>query len=514
LDGDSYNSARNDRGPCYTGSPQRFPTSKIRPSSESYWYYNSPSFPSKCRREDERFSLFDRVGLEDHFLNNLNYSSECEGFELYPVDHPSYSTLTDPDYRNSGVGCDSKGVCIRSADQITDCNGDGICEVLVNQNLCGQYTRAIRSLHSDSNSFGMYYRGEIPWRDDCPVTMDDIYRNLYELRASVDAQLAGVIISWVLGMIFGVILPLTALFFADNGHRVSPEIEALLTHADPFLHVIKLAPLLAAIIFIGRIWRVYRRAGNEMCSNDLTNKTFTFLGEELPSIYRASLANVVLECILFLVAGYTLRSSYKEANAATVVPTEGLVIPPPPPQTAVPAGVATSQQLEMANVNGYAPVPSKQPEPWITAVKPKPEEPQQQQQPPPSVLQSFLYGAPPDEQYAAAPPQQQPPPDGLPSSLYGAPPGEQYAAAAPSQQYPPPQQTTTTTTTAAPAVAAAGTVVPAHLAVAGSGQVVQVAIPTDAVAGSTMQIPIANGCFAQFTVPFFVKPGTVINITV
>ena len=46
---------------------------------------------------------------------------------------------------------------------------------------------------------------------------------------------------------------------------------------------------------------MYALVGDEDCSDPTTNSTFKYLGEKLPEIYQASLANILLEAVLILV---------------------------------------------------------------------------------------------------------------------------------------------------------------------------------------------------------------------
>ena len=70
---------------------------------------------------------------------------------------------------------------------------------------------------------------------------------------------------------------------------------------DPITHFFRLAPLIAAIVMIGKIYKLYAEAGQDACSDDLTNETFDFLAEELPTIYTKSISTLCLEIVMLLV---------------------------------------------------------------------------------------------------------------------------------------------------------------------------------------------------------------------
>jgi len=265
-DGVSYDSNDNDRGPCYTGVTQKFTSEKIAYSTSQYFEYLT-SYPSSCRRDDSRFVLFDKHDSEDHFLGNLAQRSECAGFTLYSTSDANYNSASDPDYRNSGVSCDSTGNCIRSSTVAgSGCaSSDSVCETAFNQNLCGQYVDAVRSLSGSANSFGLYQRGEIIWESDCAVTRDQVKRTEDELRATLAGQLAVVIIAYIFGIVFSLCIPLCGV--CQNSHqregttdsgigcpwRVHPDFEKVLIRSDPCLHLVRIIPLIVTIISLGRI---------------------------------------------------------------------------------------------------------------------------------------------------------------------------------------------------------------------------------------------------------------------
>jgi hypothetical protein len=262
TNGEGYRSDENSRGPCYIDRIQGVrqtltkSNSKIDPSDSILWDYRF-SFPGTCKKVDSRYILFDRLSLASVLLDNAPYSvPECAQFApIYMVDNPAYNSATDPDYVNNGVACESTataGTCVRDG---TDpdpqfCSvGDSICDQVLNQNVCGQYVQAMRvvAADNDGNSFGMYRRSEIFWLDSCEVTKDDIYGTADMLKAAVGAQLAGVILSYVFGLTLGFFYPLVYRLMRGN-----PPIP-IISNTEVFVHLIKMAPLIATISFIGRV---------------------------------------------------------------------------------------------------------------------------------------------------------------------------------------------------------------------------------------------------------------------
>ena len=175
-----YNSIEeNLRGHCYN---------KVNPSVDSSITKNlhTPSsyaikLPKRCKTVDTRYVLVDQVPLQDHFLQNLQLTEPaCEGLTLYPLSDSRYQASLDPDYLNSGVKCDftSKYKCVRDPYHRANCApGDGICDSVVHQNICGAYAHAVRSAFQDYThiTLGMYFAREIQWTEDCAVDKEAIY---------------------------------------------------------------------------------------------------------------------------------------------------------------------------------------------------------------------------------------------------------------------------------------------------------------------------------------------------
>ncbi|KAJ1417411.1 hypothetical protein B484DRAFT_453993 [Ochromonadaceae sp. CCMP2298] len=471
----NYNSAENDRGPCYFGGAQRFPSSRMDPSETSYWSWLAPSYESMCSREDQRYILFDKLGLTDHFIGNLANADECDGFSLVPTSDPTYNPSLDPDYVHSGVPCTVQGECTNPG-FASDCT-ESICETVQNQNTCGVKVQSVRSLASDSNSFGMYQRPEIKWRTDCGVTMGEIYSELGNLKGALAAQLAGVIIAWILGLTLSICLPCWGLSSGEN-RRINVKMEVFLMQAEPVQHVCRIAPLIPSLIFTGSMWRMFEIAGNDKCSDDLTNNTISFLGKTMPEIYRTTIANFVIEGCLMAFAIYTLRSYWSQQN-----------------KTECEVGVEMQSKADPLNYAALG-VLEGVVEP-VAIVNAKP---------------ISSYGAPPSE----APPPYDGPPSGAPPT-YGAPPSSNTLP----RSMPGTAPLMPAANRIAPAMpgmpgmpAMVAAAVPSHLAVVGSGAFVEVMVPPGASPGAILQVQVAGGAMVQFTIPPGVPAHTVLRIQV
>lgn len=177
----------NKRGPCYDG-PDQVVNSTLVSDPSKLWSYDV-QLPPVCHVPDLRYTLVDQVPLQDHFLQNLQLTVPlCKSFSLYPLSDPRYEAALDPDYLNSGVKCGSTPhyKCVRDPYQPTDCPaGDNICDVVINQNACGEYAHAVRSAFSSYKSngitLGMYFTREVQWTDACNVDKYQVFNAHWNL---------------------------------------------------------------------------------------------------------------------------------------------------------------------------------------------------------------------------------------------------------------------------------------------------------------------------------------------
>jgi hypothetical protein len=176
---DNYNGKNNNRGPCYMGSSQKYSRSVV--VSEIALVDYAITSPSQCQKPDPRYVLYDRVPIEDHYLGAFDQSAktDCAGFPLYSSTDTRFNPALDPDYLESGIKCGPAPYeCNRDLDMGTNCDAsDTICDLVVNQNVCGQYVQAARGISKSADTFGLYRRGEILWDQTCEVDREAIYTN-------------------------------------------------------------------------------------------------------------------------------------------------------------------------------------------------------------------------------------------------------------------------------------------------------------------------------------------------
>ena len=213
--------------------------------------------PSRCNRVDRRYRLFDKLRLDSFYLDQVEEIADCSGYDIRTLDDPNYDSATDADYLKSNIPC-SGSACDRDTSFPTNCETDGsdeaaICDLVVNQNICGQYVAAIRDLSSDSNSFGIYYRSEIPWKEDCNVDRDRLRDNVDPLNNALDAQLAVVVISTIFGCFVGIFWPCFMLTWGKPKFYGKPNEITIPERIDSIIHIVKIGPLIASVVILSDV---------------------------------------------------------------------------------------------------------------------------------------------------------------------------------------------------------------------------------------------------------------------
>lgn len=179
--------------------------------------------------------------------------SECSGYDLYPVDDANFDASVDADYLYSNNAC-SGSACDRASSFSTNCaSGDSICDLVVNQNVCGQYVSAVRDLKDDSNSFGVYYRTEIQWNPTCAVDQDRLRDNVDPLKNALDAQLAVVVVSCIIGFFIGIVWPLCMLMCLKKNFYGKPLEITVPERIDALLHIAKMIPLIISVTVLSDV---------------------------------------------------------------------------------------------------------------------------------------------------------------------------------------------------------------------------------------------------------------------
>lgn len=209
--------------------------------------------PSRCDRVDRRYRLFDKARLDAFYLDQFEDMSVCSGYDLYPVDDSRFVASADADYLKSDVPCVGTA-CDRATTFPTNClSSDLICDLVVNQNICGQYVSAVRDLKDDANSMGVYYRSEIKWRPDCDVDQDRLRDNVDPLKSALDAQLAVVVVSCIIGFFVGIVWPLCMLICLKKKHYGKPLEITIPERIDSVLHLAKMIPLIVSVVILGDV---------------------------------------------------------------------------------------------------------------------------------------------------------------------------------------------------------------------------------------------------------------------
>lgn len=197
--------------------------------------------------------MFDKLRLDSFYLDQLEELSYCTEYNITTTDDSSFDASTDADYLLSDIPCVGEA-CDRATSFPTSCSSsDNTCDLVVNQNICGQYVSAVRDLRTDTNSMGTYYRNEISWKEDCAVDQDRLRDNVDPLKAALDAQLAVVVISSIFGVLVGIMWPIYMLSAGKKKFYGKPNEITIPERVDSIVHMVKLGPLIASVSILSDV---------------------------------------------------------------------------------------------------------------------------------------------------------------------------------------------------------------------------------------------------------------------
>lgn len=320
----------NRRGKCLDAGlkngksidEQALPKSTVTPSvtTTGAVTWSSQRFPSACGRSDPRWTLADSLDMESLYLSNFQTQvPDCQngGKTLYALTDPRYLSNLDPDYQKSGSSLTGYQTIAQITGLTAGCKPtDYICKSILKQTVCGHYVNAAHSMSGIGVTAGLYTQQEIYWDSRCTTTPDGIRSQQKDLKASIAALEAVMVISVICGFFGGIIGPCLGLSKHHGIVQVTEIHDAPETEEwwNPALTLLKIIPIIAALIVVNHIYTIYLQLQKEKCSDSQTNKTFTFLAVQLPQAYNDSISNIAMDSLLFIYGLYHLIRKYRKAR--------------------------------------------------------------------------------------------------------------------------------------------------------------------------------------------------------
>mmetsp|Transcript_22844 Transcript_22844/g.29636 ORF Transcript_22844/g.29636 Transcript_22844/m.29636 type:complete len:545 (+) Transcript_22844:186-1820(+) len=285
--------AGSNRGPCYQGSSQTYSTASSASDGQN-------SYASTCIDQDTRYEAFDTYDEADFLYENFALSDRCEGVAM--------ADLKETDYRSGGAACSGDDCEVSVSDTFSCRSTDSVCKNVIYQTKCGKIMHFANQAEA---SWARYARSQIYWREDCAVEEDSIKTQSNPLRSAGNAQLALGICNTISNIVVGVIIPIMVLqqlksgdlkCLPGSGESEKKLLKALKTWIGHSFRLIKFIPLIIAIAIIGTIRTYFDVIGSVECSDDLTNSTFAYLADKLPSVMNKNYATLGLDIFQILIS--------------------------------------------------------------------------------------------------------------------------------------------------------------------------------------------------------------------
>jgi len=300
----------SSRGVCYQGSNQKYGTAGW--SSGAYLGY-----PGACTRVDTRYEAFDEHSEYDFLVENFLLQSECSGYNS--------STIADSDYRTSGIAC-SGSDCEVTASFGSCRSTDTICKNVIYQSKCGKLYHFAKQSIGSSKTWARYFRSQIYWAESCRVDEDSIEENENPLVKARAAQYWLAVVNTLVNIIIGFIIPFMVIMnvsgkdlpcIPGKGEYERKILKVFKTYLGHIFRLIKFIPLIIAIAIINKITGYFAIIGAVGCSDSMTNYTFSYLAEKLPSVMEKNFGTLgldVFQIVVFLLLALKERISGKSSN--------------------------------------------------------------------------------------------------------------------------------------------------------------------------------------------------------
>ena len=140
---------------------------------------------------------------------------------------------------------------------------------------------------------GLYVRPQIYWQEDCDKDYDSVKSNRGPLQAAVATQYMLVIVNLianVLALFIGISLIVNMVngdvpWIPFEGEKEKKLIEFMKKNFVNTLRVVKVVFLIIGIGIMSSVEGFFKELGEVNCSDDLTNYTFQYLGEQIPKVF-------------------------------------------------------------------------------------------------------------------------------------------------------------------------------------------------------------------------------------
>jgi len=284
-----------DRGPCYNGANQ---SAYIAPPGAGL-----PGYPSPCNSVDARWQPLDlnaeQSQLGDNFMASASASSRCASFS-------SIESAAASDYFTSGLKCNTSARaswdwgCETGVSSTASCaSSDTTCQSTFYQSRCGHLARAALGAQK---KIGLYMRQQTYWSDACPFSPSQVRATTNPFSQAIMAQYALLVVNCFMNLLQALI----SVYIVVEKLLRLPGTEgkikgSWISKLARFGQFAKLPVIVASVVLVNVIYSFYTTLAKSLCSDDITNATFSSLGQSLPSVFYGNVATLVVDGFQLLV---------------------------------------------------------------------------------------------------------------------------------------------------------------------------------------------------------------------
>lgn len=308
-------------GPCLNYVPDyRDNTQANYAGLSSYSTSGDPSkirnsYPTSCERVDLRWIAYDHQTETSLLFDNILNHEYCAGLDYSQAQATNYwyagaqcSTSSSSDISRQ---CAHEGYDDKAALAFCDVD-DRLCRDEYYQSKCGklmQMATAIAAQNEEdgrSVRIGLFRRSEIYWKEKCTADYKSVKENNKPLQNALTAQMALLASNIVLNIVT-ISISVIVLFVYEFNVDI-PCIDGSAKEDALFLKVLnrrislvakimKLAPIVTAIVYLSYVVDFYAEIASSECSDDVTNEAFALLGGTLPSTQQGNYSTLGMDVL-------------------------------------------------------------------------------------------------------------------------------------------------------------------------------------------------------------------------
>jgi hypothetical protein len=254
-------------------------------------------------------------------LSGTSYiSSSCQGGRTTDDRYVGFATATQQTILNENFDsnqayCDTTGRTTRAVSGFTGTcgTGDNICSTVTTRSRCSKLL-SYDTGSGTSDDLTLFYRREIQWAYNCPVTRQSLVENVDPLLSIVQFSFTVTVInaiSNVVGIIIYINLIINLVYGDSPCCPFSHEKEKTLlrvgkTYVDTGAKLIRFAPLLSLTMQVSQVNSFWTQFESSSCTDSTTTQTLQLIRKVVEGALRSNSITLAVDAVSLIFSLYNV----------------------------------------------------------------------------------------------------------------------------------------------------------------------------------------------------------------